>query len=205
LFEGSVLGLESCPIASSHGHCTRMSSLASPAGEHGLYTRLKAINSRGGRSSWSLPLSNLYALQAEENGTQEHNVPFRLAALSLFGATLAWSVDHAVFTSVFAALGTVAVLGAAAPRRRRRKREAEDWGRGEAAVTDGHKHLAQANYHIAQAEKHIAQQKKLIEKLERNGARDIDVAVSMLRALEVALRAFERHRGLIMKRLQDGE
>jgi hypothetical protein len=42
-----------------------------------------------------------------------------LAALSLFGATLAWSVDHAVFTSVFAALGIVAVLGAAAPRPRR--------------------------------------------------------------------------------------
>jgi hypothetical protein len=85
------------------------------------------------------------------------------------------------------------------------KRNAEDWGRGETAVTEGHKHLAQANYHIAQAEKHIAQQKKLIEKLERNGARHIDVAVSMLRALEVALRAFERHRGLIMKRLQDEE
>jgi hypothetical protein len=72
-------------------------------------------------------------------------------------------------------------------------------------VTDGHKHLAQAKHHIAQAEKHIAQQKKLIDKLERDGARDIDVAVSMLRALEVALRAYERHRDLIMKRLQDGE
>jgi len=35
----------------------------------------------------------------------------RLAALSLFGTTLAWSVDHGVFSSVFAALGTVAVLG----------------------------------------------------------------------------------------------
>ena len=40
-----------------------------------------------------------------------------LAALSLFCATFAWSVDHAVFTSVFVALGGVAVLGAAAPRR----------------------------------------------------------------------------------------
>jgi hypothetical protein len=28
-----------------------------------------------------------------------------LAALSLFCATFAWSVDHAVFTSVFVALG----------------------------------------------------------------------------------------------------
>ena len=43
----------------------------------------------------------------------------KLAALSLFCATTAWAVEHAVFTSVFAALGTVAVLGAAAPRPRR--------------------------------------------------------------------------------------
>jgi hypothetical protein len=35
-----------------------------------------------------------------------------LAALSLFCATVAWAVDHAVFGSVFFALGTVAVLGA---------------------------------------------------------------------------------------------
>jgi uncharacterized membrane protein len=42
-----------------------------------------------------------------------------LAALSLFCATTAWTVDHAFFTSVFAALGIVAVLGAAAPRPRR--------------------------------------------------------------------------------------
>jgi hypothetical protein len=40
-----------------------------------------------------------------------------LAALSLFCTTGAWAVDHAVFGSVFAALGIVAVLGAAAPRR----------------------------------------------------------------------------------------
>ena len=35
-----------------------------------------------------------------------------LAALSLFCATVAWAADHAVFTSVFAALGVAAVLGA---------------------------------------------------------------------------------------------
>jgi hypothetical protein len=39
-----------------------------------------------------------------------------LAALSLFCATTAWAVGHAVFASVFAALTVVAVLGAAAPR-----------------------------------------------------------------------------------------
>jgi hypothetical protein len=42
-----------------------------------------------------------------------------LAALSLFCATVAWAAEHAVFASVFAALGIVAVLGAAAPRPRR--------------------------------------------------------------------------------------
>jgi hypothetical protein len=42
-----------------------------------------------------------------------------LAALSLFCATVAWTMDHAVFGSVFAALSAVAVLGAAAPRHRR--------------------------------------------------------------------------------------
>jgi hypothetical protein len=31
------------------------------------------------------------------------------------------------------------------------------------------------------------------------------VPVSLLRALELALRAFERHRELIVKRLKDGE
>jgi hypothetical protein len=75
-------------------------------------------------------------------------------------------------------------------------------------VTDAKRereHLAQANRHIAQAQQHIAEQKKLIEKLEREGADGVDVAVSMLRAFEHALRAFERHRGLIMKQLKDGK
>jgi len=35
------------------------------------------------------------------------------------------------------------------------------------------------------------------------GGHDIDVAVSMLNALEQALHAFERHREFIMKRLKD--
>jgi len=42
-----------------------------------------------------------------------------LAALSLFCAIVAWAAEHAVFTSVFAALSIVAVLGAAAQRPRR--------------------------------------------------------------------------------------
>jgi hypothetical protein len=42
-----------------------------------------------------------------------------LAALSLLCASVAWTVDHAVFASVFAALTVAAVLGAAVPRPRR--------------------------------------------------------------------------------------
>jgi hypothetical protein len=42
-----------------------------------------------------------------------------LAALSLVCTAVAWTVDHAVFRSVFAALAAVALIGAAAPRPRR--------------------------------------------------------------------------------------
>jgi hypothetical protein len=41
-----------------------------------------------------------------------------LAALSLFLAGFAWAGDCGVFGSVFSALGTVAVLGAAETQRR---------------------------------------------------------------------------------------
>jgi hypothetical protein len=36
-----------------------------------------------------------------------------LAALSLFGASVAWAVDDAVFSGVFFAFGVVAALGIA--------------------------------------------------------------------------------------------
>jgi septal ring factor EnvC (AmiA/AmiB activator) len=75
------------------------------------------------------------------------------------------------------------------------------------AVTDAKRereHLAEANRHVAQAQKHIANQKKQIEKLERDG-HEIDMAVSMLRALEHALRGFERHRDLVLKRIKNHE
>jgi hypothetical protein len=48
--------------------------------------------------------------------TKTTHVLVLLAALSLVCTALAWVVDHAVFSSVFAALAAVAVLGAAAPR-----------------------------------------------------------------------------------------
>jgi hypothetical protein len=42
-----------------------------------------------------------------------------LAALSLFGASVAWSADRAVFASVFVALTAVAVFHAASPKSHR--------------------------------------------------------------------------------------
>jgi len=42
-----------------------------------------------------------------------------LAVLSLFCSGFAWAVDYLVFSAVFAAVGTVAAFGVAAPRSRR--------------------------------------------------------------------------------------
>jgi hypothetical protein len=42
-----------------------------------------------------------------------------LSVLSLFCSAVAWAVEHAVFSSVFAALSAVAAFSAAAPRPRR--------------------------------------------------------------------------------------
>jgi hypothetical protein len=46
-----------------------------------------------------------------------HNLVF-LAVLSLFCSGFAWAVDHVVFSAVFAAVGSVAAFGVAAPRSR---------------------------------------------------------------------------------------
>jgi|EndMetStandDraft_8_1072994.scaffolds.fasta_scaffold37708_7 hypothetical protein len=40
----------------------------------------------------------------------------KLGVVSLFCATVAWAADHAVFSSVFLALGAVAAFGAAVPK-----------------------------------------------------------------------------------------
>jgi hypothetical protein len=64
------------------------------------------------------------------------------------------------------------------------------------------RHLAQANRHIAEVKLHIARQRKAIEKLKA-GNHSTEIAESMLIALEESLRAFERHRQLILALLQD--
>jgi hypothetical protein len=75
----------------------------------------KAINARTGKGQ---PKRCPFQSGAEMDAKRTRGLVL-LAALSLFCATTAWAVEDAVFTSVFAALGTVAVLGAAGPRHRR--------------------------------------------------------------------------------------
>src|SRR5262249_36940706 len=62
-------------------------------------------------------------------------------------------------------------------------------------------HLALADRHIAKAKKHIARQKQVLVELERDG-HETSEAVSMLRALEHSLHAFEQHREVILVRLK---
>jgi hypothetical protein len=62
-------------------------------------------------------------------------------------------------------------------------------------------HLIQADRHIARCKRQIARQREIIELLKLAG-NDAELAVSMLHALETSLRAFERHRELILDRLE---
>jgi hypothetical protein len=62
-------------------------------------------------------------------------------------------------------------------------------------------HLVQADRHIAECKAHIAQQRKLIE-TEISKGNSPKVADSMRLALEESVRAFERHRQLILDRLK---
>ena len=64
------------------------------------------------------------------------------------------------------------------------------------------RHLAQANRHIADVKLHIARQRNAIEKLKA-GNHSTEMAESMLITLGGSLRAFERHRQLILALLQD--
>jgi hypothetical protein len=63
-------------------------------------------------------------------------------------------------------------------------------------------HLAEADRQIAECKAHIAHQREVIERAIRAG-RPTDVAESVLDALEESLRAFERHRRLILDQLKE--
>ena len=60
-------------------------------------------------------------------------------------------------------------------------------------------HLAQADRFIAECTKRMVHQRDVIASAFQKGLAT-DVPVSMLRALEASLRAFERHRLLIVDR-----
>jgi hypothetical protein len=62
--------------------------------------------------------------------------------------------------------------------------------------------LAQAERHIVAAKKQIARQQEVIAGMAE-AEQSADIAVSLLHAMEDSLRAFERHRELILKRLKD--
>jgi hypothetical protein len=62
-------------------------------------------------------------------------------------------------------------------------------------------HLIQAERHIARCKRQIARQREIIELLKLAG-NDAELAVSMLHALQTSIRAFERHRELILDRLE---
>jgi hypothetical protein len=65
-------------------------------------------------------------------------------------------------------------------------------------------HLSQAERLIAECKNRIARQREVIADAFRKG-HDTEVPVSMLRALEASLRAFETHRQLILDRKKKGE
>ena len=59
------------------------------------------------------------------------------------------------------------------------------------------KHLAQADRHITEVKKHILRQRVLVQKAIKTGRPSAE-AQSMLEALQASLRAFEKHRQLIL-------
>lgn len=64
--------------------------------------------------------------------------------------------------------------------------------------------LAQIDRLIADCKKRIARQREVVATAFQNG-QDSEIPVSMLRAFEVSLRAFERHRQLVLDRQKKPE
>ena len=62
-------------------------------------------------------------------------------------------------------------------------------------------HLAQADWHIAEVKRHITRQRLRVEHTLDTGQRS-ELADSMLHAFEASLRAFEKHRKLVLNQLK---
>ena len=63
-------------------------------------------------------------------------------------------------------------------------------------------YLRQVDRHIAECKSHIAHQREVIQELVQSG-HDSELAVSMLHVLRANLRSLERHRALVIERLED--
>jgi len=63
-------------------------------------------------------------------------------------------------------------------------------------------YLRQVDRHIAECKSHIAYQREVIQELVQSG-HDSELAVSMLHVLRANLRSLERHRALVIERLED--
>jgi hypothetical protein len=74
--------------------------------------------------------------------------------------------------------------------------------KGEGAMTHERELLAQAEHYIAECKARIGRQREIIASEDPNG-RSIEVAASMLRALEASLRALEKHRQVVLNLLKD--
>jgi hypothetical protein len=61
-------------------------------------------------------------------------------------------------------------------------------------------HLAQADWHIAEVKRHITRQRLRVEHALDTGQRS-ELADSMLHAFETSLRAFEKHRKLVLSQM----
>jgi hypothetical protein len=66
-------------------------------------------------------------------------------------------------------------------------------------------HLVQADRFIAECKNRIARQRDDIASAFQKGHATTEVPVSMLRAFEASLRAFETHRHLILDRQKEAE
>jgi hypothetical protein len=62
-------------------------------------------------------------------------------------------------------------------------------------------HLAHVDRHIAECQSHIARQREIIQDAVEQG-HPADLAEGMLRAMEESLRAFERHRQVVLERIK---
>ena len=71
----------------------------------------------------------------------------------------------------------------------------------EESIERNREHLAQIDRHIAECQGDIARQREIIQDAVEQG-HPADLAEGMLRAMEESLRAFGRHRQVILERLQ---